>query len=69
MQKVHREDIHQLLTKELSVDRGIRRRRVGITGTKYRLQKAMLIFYEKNNLYAFKQIFMDQFEFAVQEYF
>ena len=31
----HIEDIHQLLTKELSVDRGIRHRRVGITGTKY----------------------------------
>ena len=29
------EDIHQLLTKELSVDRGIRHRRVGITGTNY----------------------------------
>jgi len=32
-------------------------------------KKAMLIFYEQNNLYAFKQIFMDQFEFAVKEYF
>ena len=32
-------------------------------------KKAMLIFYEQNNLYAFKQIFMQQFEFAVQEYF
>ncbi|MBR0073078.1 MAG: cell filamentation protein Fic, partial [Bacteroidales bacterium] len=31
----HIEDIHQLLTKELSVDKGIRRRRVGITGTNY----------------------------------
>ena len=31
----HIEDIHQLLTKELSVDRGIRHRRVGITGTNY----------------------------------
>lgn len=29
------EDIHQLLTKELSVDKGIRHRRVGITGTNY----------------------------------
>ena len=27
-------------------------------------KKAMLIFYEQNNLYAFKQIFIDQFEFA-----
>lgn len=31
----HIEDIHQLLTKELSVDKGIRHRRVGITGTNY----------------------------------
>ena len=140
----HIEDIHQLLTKELSVDRGIRHRRVGITGTNYHpldnefqirealrdtcdlingkdsvfekallalvllsyiqafsdgnkrtaritsnailiangycplsfrsvdsidYKKAMLIFYEQNNLYAFKQIFMEQFEFAVREYF
>lgn len=140
----HIEDIHKLLTKDLSVDKGIRRRRVGITGTNYRpldnefqireamrdtcdlingkndvfekalltlvllsyiqafsdgnkrtaritsnailiangycplsfrsvdsidYKKAMLIFYEQNNLYAFKKIFMDQFEFAVSEYF
>lgn len=140
----HIEDIHQLLTKELSVDKGIRHRRVGITGTNYHpldnefqirealndtcnlinlkesvfekalltlvllsyiqafsdgnkrtaritsnailiangycplsfrsvdsidYKKAMLIFYEQNNLYAFKQIFMEQFEFAVREYF
>ena len=140
----HIEDIHLLLTKELSVDRGIRHRRVGITGTNYRpldnefqirealrdtcdlinrkrnvfekalltfvllsyiqaftdgnkrtaritgnailiangycplsfrtvdsidYKKAMLIFYEQNNLYAFKQIFIEQFEFAVKEYF
>ncbi|MCQ2165519.1 MAG: Fic family protein [Bacteroidales bacterium] len=140
----HIEDIHHLLTKGLSVDQGIRRRRVGITGTNYRpldnefqireamrdtcdlingkdnvfekalltlvllsyiqafsdgnkrtaritsnailiangycplsfrsvdsidYKKAMLIFYEQNNLYAFKKIFMDQFEFAVSEYF
>ena len=32
-------------------------------------KNAMLIFYEQNNLYAFKQIFIDQFEFAVREYF
>ena len=32
-------------------------------------KKAMLIFYEQNNLYAFKQIFIEQFEFAVKEYF
>lgn len=140
----HIEDIHQLLTKELSVDRGIRHRRVGITGTNYHpldnefqireamhdscdlingktnifekalltlvllsyiqafsdgnkrtaritsnailiangycplsfrsvdsidYKKAMLIFYEQNNIYAFKQIFIEQFEFAVKEYF
>lgn len=140
----HIENIHQLLTKDLSVDKGIRRRRVGITGTNYHpldnefqireamrdtcelingkenvfekalltlvllsyiqafsdgnkrtaritsnailiangycplsfrsvdsidYKKAMLIFYEQNNLYAFKKIFMDQFEFAVSEYF
>lgn len=140
----HIEDVHQMLTKELSVDRGIRHRRVGITGTNYHpldnefqireamhdtcdlingkenvfekallalvllsyiqafsdgnkrtaritsnailiangycplsfrtvdsidYKKAMLIFYEQNNLYAFKQIFIDQFEFAVREYF
>ena len=29
----------------------------------------MLIFYEQNSLYAFKQIFIDQFDFAVREYF
>lgn len=140
----HIEDIHQLLTNGLSVDKGIRHRRVGITGTNYRpldnefqireamrdtcdlingksdvfekallalvllsyiqafsdgnkrtaritsnailiangycplsfrsvdsidYKKAMLIFYEQNNIYAFKKIFMDQFEFAVSEYF
>lgn len=32
-------------------------------------KKAMLIFYEQNNLYAFKQIFIDQFRFAVDTYF
>lgn len=140
----HIEDIHTLLTKELSVDKGLRHRRVGITGTQYRplenefqireamqdtcalinsrsnvferallalillsyiqpfmdgnkrtaritsnalliangycplsfrtvdsidYKKAMLIFYEQNNLYAFKQIFINQYEFAVREYF
>lgn len=30
------EDIHSLLTKELGVDRHIRKRRVGISGTNYR---------------------------------
>jgi Fic family protein len=32
-------------------------------------KKAMLIFYEQNNLNAFKQIFIEQFRFAVGEYF
>lgn len=140
----HIEDMHALLTKDLSVDKGIRHRRVGIIGTNYHpldnefqireaihdtcelingkdnvfekalltlvllsyiqafsdgnkrtaritsnailiangycplsfrtvdsvdYKKAMLIFYEQNNLFAFKQIFMQQFEFAVSEYF
>lgn len=140
----HIEDIHILLTKDLSVDKGIRHRRVGITGTNYRpldnefqireamrdtcklinmksnvfekalltlvllsyiqaftdgnkrtaritsnavliangycplsfrsvdsidYKKAMLIFYEQNNIYAFKQIFIQQYRFAVKEYF
>lgn len=30
------EDIHRLLTKDLSIERGLRRRRVGIIGTNYR---------------------------------
>lgn len=32
-------------------------------------KKAMLIFYEQNNIHVFKQIFIDQFEFAVKTYF
>lgn len=32
-------------------------------------KKAMLIFYEQNNIAAFKQIFIEQFEFAVKTYF
>ena len=32
-------------------------------------KKAMLIFYERNNITAFKRIFIDQFEFAVKTYF
>ena len=138
------EDIHSILIKELGVDRNIRTRRVGITGTNYRpidnefqirealqqtcdlvnsrsnvfekalfvlvllsyiqafndgnkrvaritsnailiangycpisfrtvdsidYKKAMLLFYEQNNLSAFKQIFIDQFRFAVNTYF
>ena len=138
------EELHALLTKELNVDKGIRKRRVGITGTNYypldnehqirealedscRLingkenvfekallalvllsyiqafsdgnkrtaritsnailiannycpisfrtvdsvdyKKAMLIFYEQNNISAFKKIFIEQFAFAVRTYF
>lgn len=138
------ENIHSILIKELDVDRNIRTRRVGITGTNYRpldnefqikealeatcrmvnsrdsifekallilliisyiqpfndgnkrtarivsnailiannycpvsfrsvdsidYKKAMLVFYEQNNLSAFKRIFIDQFEFAVNTYF
>ena len=142
---VHRiEDIHSILTKELEVDRNIRHRRVGITGTNYRpldnefqirealedtctlvngkdnvfekalltlvllsyiqafvdgnkrtaritsnavliangycpisfrtvdsidYKKAMLVFYEQNNIAAFKKIFIEQFLFAVKTYF
>ncbi len=32
-------------------------------------KKAMLIFYEQNNLHAFKQIYIEQYEFAVNNYF
>jgi Fic family protein len=32
-------------------------------------KKAMLIFYEQNNITAIKEIFMNQFEFAVSTYF
>ena len=32
-------------------------------------KKAMLLFYEQNNLSAFKQIFITQFKFAVETYF
>lgn len=138
------EDIHSILTKELGVGSGIRRRRVGITGTNYRpldnefqirealedtcrlingkddvfekalltlvllsyiqaftdgnkrtarissnavliawgccpisfrtvdsvdYKKAMLMFYEQNSISAFKKIFIEQYEFAVKNYF
>ena len=32
-------------------------------------KKAMLIFYEKNNISAIKKIFIEQFEFAIKKYF
>ncbi|HNM33969.1 MAG TPA: Fic family protein [Chitinophagaceae bacterium] len=32
-------------------------------------KKAMLLFYEQNNLSAFKNIFIDQYQFAVENYF
>ena len=32
-------------------------------------KKAMLMFYEQNNISAFKKIFIDQFLFAVNTYF
>ncbi len=138
------EDIHSILTKELAVDRNIRKRRVGISGTNYRpidnefqikealsltcdlinkkenvfeqallalilisyiqpfvdgnkrtarivsnailinhkycpisyrtvdsidYKKAMLLFYEQNNITSFKKIFIEQYEFAVKTYF
>lgn len=138
------EDIHSILIKDLDVDRNIRTRRVGISGTNYKplenefqikealeqtcllinqednvfakallalvllsyiqafndgnkrtariisnailinhnfcpisfrtvdsieYKKAMLLFYEQNNISAFKKIFISQFEFAVSTYF
>ncbi|MBL0341200.1 MAG: Fic family protein [Bacteroidetes bacterium] len=138
------ENIHSILVQELHVDRNIRKRLVGISGTNYKpldnevqirealqdmcelvnqkqdvfsktllvlvlisyiqpfadgnkrtariisnailmhhnhcpisfrtvdpidYKKAMLIFYEQNNLSAFKKIFIEQFEFAVKTYF
>jgi len=138
------EEIHSLLMKDLGVDKNIRNRRVGISGTNYKpldnefqiaenlkemcslingksnvfakallilvlisyiqpfvdgnkrtariisnailisnhfcpisfrtvdsveYKKAMLIFYEQNNISAFKEIYIDQFEFAVTTYF
>ncbi|MDD2984507.1 MAG: Fic family protein [Crocinitomicaceae bacterium] len=138
------EDIHSVLIKELDVERNLRRRRVGISGTNYRplenefqilealksscdlinkkenvfekallalvlisyiqpfmdgnkrtarivsnallmdegfcplsfrtvdsveYKKAMLLFYEQNNISRFKEIFITQFEFAVKTYF
>ena len=138
------EDIHSILTKELGVGNGIRKRRVGIIGTNYRpldsevqireawedtcqlingkenvfekallilvllsyiqaftdgnkrtarissnavliawgycpisfrtvdsvdYKKAMLMFYEQNNIAAFKKIFIEQYEFAAKNYF
>lgn len=138
------EDIHSILIKDLGVDRNIRKRRVGISGTNYKpldnefqikealgemcsllnkqqnvfakallvlvlisyiqafndgnkrtarilsnailmhhhycpisfrtvdsieYKKAMLIFYEQNNISAIKNIFINQFEFAVNTYF
>jgi Fic family protein len=138
------EELHSILIKKLGVDKNIRTRRVGITGTNYRplenefhirealqqtcdlinnrdnifekalfalvllsyiqaftdgnkrvaritanallvankycpisfrtvnsidYKKAMLLFYEQNNISAFKQIFVNQFKFAVENYF
>jgi len=138
------EDIHSILTKELAVDRNIRKRRVGISGTNYKpidnefqikealtgmcklinnkddtfeqvllalilisyirpfvdgnkrtarivsnailinnkycpisfrtvdsvdYKKAILLFYEQNNITNFKKMFIEQFEFAVKTYF
>ena len=138
------EDIHSILIKDLEIDRNIRRRRVGISGTNYKpldneflikealisvcdlinkkdnvfeqallalvlvsyiqpfsdgnkrtarivsnailinqkycpisfrtvdsidYKKAMLLFYEQNNVTMFKRVFIEQFEFAVKTYF
>ena len=32
-------------------------------------KKAMLMFYEQNNIAALKKIFIEQYEFAVKNYF
>lgn len=138
------EDIHYLLTKGLGISRGLRKKAVGITGTKYKpldnefqirealektcklvnreknpfakavmlmiliayaqpfedgnkrtsrlignaillahdicplsyrsvdemeYKKAVIIFYEQNNISYFKRLFIEQFEFAVKNYF
>jgi Fic family protein len=138
------EELHSLLIQDLKVERNLRRRKVGITGTNYKpldnefqirdaiqemchlinskknvfekallalvlisyiqpfedgnkrtariisnailmnakycpisfrtvdsldYKKAMLVFYEQNNISAFKQIFIEQFDFAVNTYF
>lgn len=138
------EDIHNILTKELGVERNLRKRRIGISGTNYKpldnefqiqealkdacdvinakksifekallalvlisyiqpfmdgnkrtarivsnailinynycpisfrtvdsitYKKAMLLFYEQHNISNFKDIFIEQFEFAVRTYF
>lgn len=138
------EDIHSILIKDLDVERNIRQRRVGISGTNYKpldnehqirealedmcrlinrkenifeksllalvllsyiqafndgnkrtarivsnailiahqycpisfrtidsveYKKAMLVFYEQNNISIFKEIFIEQFRFAVKTYF
>jgi len=138
------EDIHGILVKDLAIDKNVRKRRVGISGTNYRpldndfqvsealsnmcemvnrknnvfekallalalisyiqpftdgnkrtarivsnailmhnqfcpvsfrtvdsvtYKKALLLFYEQNNISSFKEIFIDQFEFAVNTYF
>lgn len=138
------EDIHSILTKELAIERNLRKRRVGISGTNYKpldnefqildalrntcdvingkesvfekallalvlisyiqpfmdgnkrtarivsnailmnygycplsfrtvdsidYKKAILLFYEQNNISNFKNIFITQFEFAVRTYF
>ena len=138
------EDIHSLLVDELIIEKNLRKRRVGISGTNYRpldnefqikealsnmcilinskesvfeksllalvlisyiqpfmdgnkrtarivsnailinnnycpisyrtvdsieYKKAMLVFYEQNNISSFKEIFINQFEFAVNTYF
>jgi Fic family protein len=138
------EDIHSMLIKELVIERNVRKRRVGISGTNYKpldnefqikeallnmcvlinskenifekalltlvlisyiqpfmdgnkrtarivsnailinynycpisfrtvdsieYKKAMLLFYEQNNISSMKEIFITQFEFAVNTYF
>ncbi len=47
---------------------GIRGRQVSVVDS-IDYKKAMLLFYEQNNISAFKQIFIEQFSFAVENYF
>lgn len=72
------EDIHSILIKDLGIDRNIRKRRVGISGTNYKpldnesqIKEALIsvcdLINKKNNV--FEHVFIEQFEFAVKTYF
>ena len=91
------ESVHDLIVKDLNVAKGLRKRPIGIVGTKYKpldnihqireaMEKtihlinsahdqfsksilAIMLFYEQNNARFFKELFIDQFKFAVENYF